>query len=259
MATLNALLLRTARAALLIGSVAGLLACGALQGQPDAAAPASAAANVRLEAFNHTWIEHRLPTKRPTEYSLVQRDGREAIAARAESSVSVMRRDLRVEPAQLGRLKLSWLVEDLSADADVAQRDLDDSPARLVLAFDGDRGRFSPRDAAVSELAMLVTGEPLPYATLMYVWCAQRPPGSVIENARTSRIRKLVIESGPGGLGRWIDYERDLVADFERVFGEPPGALVGMGLMTDADNTRSRARTWYGAPQLLSRDVAAPR
>jgi hypothetical protein len=30
------------------------------------------------------------------------------------------------------------------------------------------------------------------------------------------------------------------------VFGEAPGALVGMAIMTDSDNTRSRAKAWYG-------------
>jgi hypothetical protein len=34
--------------------------------------------------------------------------------------------------------------------------------------------------------------------------------------------------------------------DFQRVFGEPAGALVGVGVMSDTDNTRSHARAWYG-------------
>lgn len=231
-------------------AMAGLAACAAI---PDASDDAQPADTAQLRAFNQTWIEQRLPTKVPTRYSRVQRDGREAIAAHAEGSVSLMRRDVRIEPAQLGRLQLSWLVDELIADADMGQRDRDDSPVRVVLAFDGDRSRFSPRDAAASELSMLLTGEPLPYATLMYVWCNHRPSGSVIENARTARIRKLVIESGASGLGRWRDYDRDVIADFEHAFAEPPGALIGVGLMTDADNTRSRARAWYGAPQLLTR------
>jgi hypothetical protein len=91
-----------------------------------------------------------------------------------------------------------------------------------------------------------LTGEELPYATLMYVWCNQREPLSVVRNPRTDRIRKLVLESGPTRLGRWLDYERDVRADFERVFGEPPGALVGVAVMTDSDNTRSTTSAFYG-------------
>jgi hypothetical protein len=98
----------------------------------------------------------------------------------------------------------------------------------------------------LSELARALTGEELPYATLMYVWCNTRSPGTVIVNPRTDRIRKLVVESGSGKLRQWISYERDIRQDYETAFGEAPGALVGIGIMTDSDNTRTATRAWYG-------------
>ena len=36
-------------------------------------------------------------------------------------------------------------------------------------------------------LLRILTGEELPYATLMYVWCNKRAPGSVVRNPRTDR------------------------------------------------------------------------
>jgi Protein of unknown function (DUF3047) len=75
----------------------------------------------------------------------------------------------------------------------------------------------------------------------------------VLNNHRTDRIRKLVAESGPRRLNQWLDYERDIRADFEKVFGEAPGALIGIGIMTDTDNTRSTTHAWYG-PVRLTRD-----
>ena len=60
----------------------------------------------------------------------------------------------------------------------------------------------------------------------------------------------MVIESGESRLGEGLSYERNIRADFEKAFGEPPGALIGIGLMTDSDNTRSHAQAWYGAIQL---------
>jgi hypothetical protein len=119
--------------------------------------------------------------------------------------------------------------------------------------FEGDRSKFSMKNAMLSELAQTMTGEPMPYATLMYVWCNTRAPGSVIINPRTDRIRKLVVESGKGRLNQWLDYQRDIAADFEQAFGEPPGALLGVGLMTDTDNTRSKAQAWYGPVTLTKR------
>jgi len=73
---------------------------------------------------------------------------------------------------------------------------------------------------------------------------------TVIVNPRTDRVRKLVVESGPQHVKQWRHHQRDVRADFEKAFGEPPGALVGMAIMTDTDNTRSHVRAWYGDIQL---------
>jgi hypothetical protein len=163
----------------------------------------------------------------------------------------MLRQVVRIEPQDLGRVRFSWKVPALIEQADLATREGDDAPVRVVLAFEGDRSRFSAKDAALSELAQALTGEPMPYATLMYVWCNKRAPGTVIHGARTDRIRKLVVESGAARLNQWLDYERDVRADYERVFGEKPGALVGIGIMSDSDNTRSQASAWYGPLRLV--------
>ena len=76
--------------------------------------------------------------------------------------------------------------------------------------------------------------------------------GSVIVNPRTDRVRKLVVESGIGKLKQWVDYERNIRADYQAAFGEEPGALVGIGTMSDSDNTRSTTKAWYGPVTLGS-------
>lgn len=192
------------------------------------------------------WFHQTFPGKRATQYQYERKDGRDTVLVRAVSSASMLRQTVRIEPDRLGQLRFSWMVPALISAADLAQRDGDDSPVRIVLAFEGDRARFAAKDAALSELSELLTGEPLPYATLMYVWSNHQAPGSIIINSRTSRIRKLVMESGPDRLRQWLDYERDVRADFFKAFGEAPGALLAIGIMTDTDNTRSEAQAWYG-------------
>lgn len=195
------------------------------------------------------WQHWQLPGKQSTDYVPGQLEGREVVAVRADASASMLRQRVRIEPQDLGKLHFSWKVPALIAQADLAQRDTADSPVRIVLAFEGDRARWSFKDNMLSELAHALTGEPMPYATLMYVWCNTRTPGSVIVNPRTDRIRKLVVEAGEGSLNQWLDYERDIRGDFMQAFGEEPGALIGIAIMTDSDNTRATARAWYGAVQ----------
>jgi len=199
------------------------------------------------------WEHFKLPGKQPSKFDYAVEVGRSAIAANAQSSASMLRQVVSIYPADLGSVKFSWKVPELIAQADMAVRDTDDSPVRIVLAFDGDRSQFSAKNAALSELAKLLTGEELPYATLMYVWCNKRVAGSVIENPRTDRIRKLVVESGSSGLNQWLDYERTIRTDFEKAFGEAPGKLMSISIMTDTDNTKSFARAFYGPVKLLAK------
>ena len=196
------------------------------------------------------WHHHKLPGKQVNQFTPVYVDGRDAMLVRSNTSASLLRQKMHVPAQELGDVKFSWKVPALIAQGDMALRQLDDSPVRIVLAFEGDRSRFSNKNAMMSELSHTLTGEPLPFATLMYVWCNTRPPGTVIFNPRTDRIRKIVVESGAKNLNHWLDYERNIRADFEKAFGEPPGALVGIGIMTDTDNTHSMAKAWYGPLRL---------
>ena len=242
--------------------VSGLACSLALLGCATPTGPSSVAANAQPltapQAFRtwtpvdqQHWSPVIFPGKQFTRYQLSHHALRSGTQADAHSAVSMLRQSVHVPPDQLGALKFSWHVPALIDGADMGLRDADDSPVRVVLAFEGDRSQFSARNAMLNELSRALTGEEMPYATLMYVWCNHRPVGSVIANPRTDRIQKIVVESGPRQLMRWQDYERNIRADFEKAFGEPPGALVAIGLMTDSDNTRSSARAWYGDVQLV--------
>ncbi|RUP33962.1 MAG: DUF3047 domain-containing protein [Curvibacter sp.] len=204
------------------------------------------------------WRNHHFPGKQITHFQYQRLDGRDAVEAQADASASLLRQVLRVEPERLGALKFSWKVPALITEADMTQRDADDSPVRVMLAFDGDRSKLSTRNAMMSELARALTGEDLPYATLVYVWSNKLPQNSTLNSPRSDRIRKIVLESGPAHLGQWLSYERDIRADYERCYGEAPGPLIGVAIMTDTDNTRSHSQAWYGPVQLQLRSVTKP-
>jgi len=192
------------------------------------------------------WEPVAFPGKVRTAFRAQERDGRDSVQAESKSSASMLRQRLRIAPEQLGRLSFDWQVEGLLDGADMTAQGRGDSPVRLVLAFDGDRRQFSPRNAMLNELTRAITGEEMPYAVLMYVWSNDQPVGTVITNPRTDRIRKIVVESGAARLQQWLRYERQIAEDFERAFGEPPQALQSVAIMTDTDNTRGQTKAWYG-------------
>lgn len=196
------------------------------------------------------WQPLSLPGKTATRYSWTEKDGRPALEAASERSASIWRK--RLEPAVLsiGEVGFSWWVQDLIPNASVADIDHEDAVARVIFGFAGDIGQLPLRTRMKFELAQALTGEVPPYATLMYVWDSKLPVGTVVINPRSDRIRKIVVDSGPLELRRWRDHRRDLAADFRLAFGEAPGSLISMAVMTDTDNNRATARTWYGVVEL---------
>ena len=192
------------------------------------------------------WKPFALPGKRATVYRFSQRDGRRVIEASADGSASMLRRRLNLAPQQCAEVSWSWWVQDALVGADLGDVDSTDAPARLMFAFEGDKSRLSARTRMMFDLARALTGEEPPYATLMYAFATDTAVESVLRNPRSERIRKIVVDSGAGHTRQWRMHRRNLAEDFRKAFGEEPGRLIGVAVMTDADNTRSRAKAWYG-------------
>lgn len=223
---------------------AGLVACSVVPRQQEQAVPEQLPLNYSARDILR-WQTLQLPGKVRTAFRLAQTDQRPAVMTESAGSISMLRQKLNSDLAQLGLLHFEWRVDNLIEGADMTQRETEDSAVRVVLAFDGDRSRFSPRNAMLSELSRSMTGEEVPYAVLMYVWSNELPVGTVITNPRTDRIRKIVVEYGAERLRQWLSYQRDVRADFEQAFGEAPGSLRSIGIMTYTDNTRGRTQAAF--------------
>lgn len=196
------------------------------------------------------WQPLVLPGKTATRYSWTEKDGRPALEAVSQRSASIWRKRLEPARATVGEVSFSWWAQDLIPGANVSEVDHEDAVARVIFGFGGDIESLPMRTRMKFELAQALTGEAPPYATLMYVWDSQLPVGTVVINPRSDRIRKIVVDSGPAELRRWRDHRRDLAADFRLAFGEAPGPLLSMAVMTDSDNNRASAHTWYGPVEL---------
>ena len=192
------------------------------------------------------WELRRLPGKHWAPFTPVELAGQLGLQVQASSSLSLLRK--RFEPPLTAPMEVSfsWWADSVIDEADLSDSGASDAPVQLLLAFDGDRSLLSARNAMMSELLLLVTGEELPYASLVYVWATDHPVGSIIRDPRSDRIRYLVVEQGSLNLRRWVHHRRDVHADFRLVFGEEPGPLAGLAIMTDTDNTRTQTRGVFG-------------
>jgi len=194
------------------------------------------------------WSTLNFPSvARHTRYTLVAEPSRgTTIEAVAQASASGLVRRIDIDPRTWPRIAWSWKATGLIERGDVTRKDGDDYAARLYVTFRLPPGRMSPLERAELRMARALIGDHVPDAGLSYIWDARAPVGTIVANAYTDRVKMIVVESGRERLGRWIDYERDLAADWRAAFGGDVPPISGIAIMTDADNTRESARTFYG-------------
>jgi hypothetical protein len=196
--------------------------------------------------------------KKPTQYKLVQDGGRTVIKASAEASASGLVHQLKkLDPKTYPLLTWRWKVADLIPGADNTRKNTEDSPVRVVVSFEGDLEKLDFEDRLFFDQIHALTGQQLPYATLMYIWENRVPRGTVIPNLHTSRIKMIVAESGREKIGLWQDVTRNVYEDFKRAFKEEPGRITSIGIMTDTDNTGENVHAYYG--DIVFRRVPPPR
>ena len=201
------------------------------------------------------WHFYRIaPYKKNTVYRLENYQGRTVLSANSKTSASGLAIKLRPRLAQNLWLKWEWKTIAPMPKADNAERNHDDAPLRILVAFDGNKSKLALKEKMTFEMASLISGQEMPYATLMYIWSGKTPVNTVLDNAHTSRIKMIVVDSGWESLGDWHKHERDLTADYRRAYGENPGEVIGIALLTDTDNTQSETRALYGDIELIRKN-----
>jgi hypothetical protein len=202
------------------------------------------------------WHFYRIaPYKKNTVYRLENYQGRTVLAANSKTSASGLAVNLRPRSAQSLLLQWEWKAVGAMPQADNADSQHDDAPLRLLVAFDGNKSKLSLKEKLTFEMANLISGQEMPYATVMYIWSGKNAANTVLNNAHTSRVKMIVVDSGWDNLGEWRKHERDLAADYKLAYGETPGNVIGIALLTDTDNTKSEVRALYGDIELLRKNV----
>ena len=87
--------------------------------------------------------------------------------------------------------------------------------------------------------------------TIKYVWSSTLKTGTETESPHcpwTGRCDVIVLESGEKNLGTWRRVQRDVLADYKRLYDEGDVESVeidGILVMSDGDNTKSYAAADY--------------
>jgi Protein of unknown function (DUF3047) len=168
-------------------------------------------------------------------------EGRLVLRASADGSASLYVAPIKPAMAVPTTLSWDWKTDALVPGADNRDKAREDAPLRVLVAFDGDITTLPDVEQKRFKRAKNLTGRQPPYAVVMYIWSDQVAPGTVIPSAHTSQVKMLVVASGAGGLGSWQSVQRNLRDDYRLAYGAEPGPVLGAAVMTDTDNTGTKA------------------
>jgi len=187
-----------------------------------------------------------LENEAPTAYHLVEDAGVVVLEADSGEGGSALYRRIRIDPHRYPVIEWRWRVPRESGAGGPNGASRVSPPVRLSIAFDGDASKLDFDDRAKLRLAKALTVNGLPYASLLYVWLNRRPVETVYSSPHTERVRHIVVESGERNLDRWTSMRRNVLEDYRKAYGEEPGDIVAIGIMTDFGDNGVARRAFYG-------------
>jgi hypothetical protein len=198
------------------------------------------------------WREVAFPKGKipATQFDVLSLDGERVLRVRAEKSYGALS---HAWSGPANNLSWRWQLEQGLAQADLRSKQGDDSALKVCVMFDMPLDGLPFGERSKLRLARIFSGEPLPAATLCYVWDTHLSVGTQLPNAYTQRLRYWVVASGPAKPGQWHSVSRDLAQDFKQAFGHespevPPVLAVVLG--ADADNTQGSSVGYIADVQL---------
>ena len=189
-------------------------------------------------------------TKPLTQIDVVVPAGTAVLRLRAQASYGNLVFDTpHLAPSPQLLLRWDWRLERGLERSDLTSKEGDDTPVKVCALFDLPLDGLALGERTRLIFARAISGEHLPAATLCYVWDRALPVGSTLANAYTSRVRYIVLSSGPARPGVWVHLERNLAADFLRTFGHesatvPPLLAIAVG--ADTDNSAGDSLAYVG-------------
>jgi hypothetical protein len=155
-------------------------------------------------------------------YRVMAEGGIRFVRATAEGTGSQMGREFQWDAAAHPVLSWRWRPRVFAPGSDERDGARNDSSLAVYAVF----GSTSVLTRAVK-----------------YVWSRVVPVATTIA---TGRARVIVLRSGPPSNGEWVTETVHVGRDYQRLYDEAPGPARGVAVLTDADQTRSRAVGDYG-------------
>lgn len=168
---------------------------------------------------------------------------RDASYVRSDSkaAASAMYYKIKLDPRKNPVMSWKWRVEKFPEKT---------KPENLESEDEHD---FAARVYVIFPTAFLLNSK-----VLEYIWAEKLPVGASGTSPYSKHIKLIVLDSGPAADGEWRFEERDITADYIKMFGKPPERAIGaVAFMSNAEHTLSSAGALFDDIKLGYKDDSA--
>lgn len=156
-------------------------------------------------------------------YTVVKEDDKSYLKAVATNSDILIAKEFKYDLKVYPMLRWSWRAMALPEGADERKKETGDSGAAVYVVFPG---RFRPYN-------------------IKYVWSSSLPVGATTESPYNSKTKIVVLRNRTTPFGKWVSEQVNVYEDYKRLIGEEPEEVQAIAIMSDSNNTESKAVAHY--------------
>lgn len=170
--------------------------------------------------------------KRNVYYKIAKENDNYYLTAQTEGEAVNFGREAKINLRLYQKLRWRWRVHNLPEG--------------------GDETDSEKNDVAAS-VRIIIGTNPLSARAIKYTWSTTLEPRTKTADGQItlgteiddSRLKVIVLQSGPEKLGKWMWEEVDVYEDYRRLFGGDPRPMDVLSLLTDSDNTKTFVKADY--------------
>lgn len=172
------------------------------------------------------WIWKKGDSKKHKPYEVRVEDGNKYLAAEDNGESVILGKNLRWDLKKYPYISFKWRVHQIPEGGDERYGKTVDSAAGIYLTY---KKKFGAIPVSVK-----------------FVWSSTLPVGSAMKRSGIGRPWMVVADSGEDHLGEWRTYVFNAYEAYKVTFGgNPPDRPVGIGILSDANSTGSKAYADY--------------
>jgi hypothetical protein len=191
--------------------------------------------NVGTTGLPGEWKPQNWGSANYQNIAIVDDDGHRALRMKSRKDGLTINREIKgkVDLKDTPIIEWEWKAIVLPKDGNSCKKATDDQAAQVFVLWP----RFP--EAVRSRI-------------IGYVWDTTQPVGTICKSEKTGMVTYIVVRSGPTDLNKWLTEQRNVVADFKRIYGEAPDDPAVLSIATDSNDTNSTSEAMIGVLRFTS-------